>query len=327
VSIAPFLAGGAGRIAPGGVPTLEATHTWAAGVVLHDRAPLEPGVRSWRYWCDDIDLRNMAEPTLPSDPVVGGIGTIPRPGARAGKNVVYTGRIEALSAMALRAATDALEAAFQEVDREQRMDITFDEGYRGNAYFFRGRGTVNVADALPESLNAVPTPFQASFVVAIALSDPRIYDAALRVVSATLGAPAAGGGLALPWVLPVVLSSSLGPVPLPVGEVDVVNPGLVASPVAIRFDGPWAGPYVEDLDRGVSLQLDLDVPAGSAVVVDLGQGTIMLDGQDARWALSWPASTWWDNRYRTIRPGTTRLRFEGESLGPSAELSFYPAYP
>ena len=307
-----------------GVPTLEATHSWDGGaVVLNDRSPLSPTFRA-RYWCDAIDLRGMADPLMPFDPVVGGTGAIPRTGSRGGKTVTYEGRIEALSAADLRDATDLLEAAFWTLDAaEKRMDVA---SYQPVDYFYRGRGTVSVKDD-PQPLNTVPTPYQSSFVVAIQLGDPRLYETVQDTsITATFYPPL---GLTLPY--PRL------PLPFIPGELDqfkrfaFTSTGQVPAPLKIVFHGQITTPIVYDVGRDVSLGLDVGIPAGETVTVDLGAGTITRasDGADLRGALIWPGSDLWENANRDLPPGAHTFQIYGDvvSFGASVDFLYFPAHP
>jgi hypothetical protein len=300
-----------------GVPTTEGIHTWDAdgdNIVFNDREDLDLSTRRYRYWCSSIDLRGLPEPQLPADQVVGGLGTIARPGARGGKNVTYEGWVEAVSDIDLREATDLLEAAFLELDDERRMDITYhaDHPSHADAYYFNGRGTVVVKDD-PGGVYG----YRSSFVLTLQLGDPRIYLA--DVVEELLMSPREGTPLS--WVLPVAIGGSAGPL------LTLTNPGRVRSPFVIDFYGPWTTPTVLDVDRGVQLILDYTPDEDRFVRVDFRQGIVLTDdGEDISWAVRWPDSTWWDNRYRHLPKGASTLHFGGGASGPArAEVTVSPA--
>jgi hypothetical protein len=308
-------------LAVGSVPTLEATHTWDDTIVLHDHR--EFGEQPWRLRCREIKLRSMADPVLPADPRVGGTGTIGRPGRRGGKTVTYAGAIEAVDAAALRDATDALEAACWSVRDDRTVLIEQDDA----AWTFQGRAHATVADNTSLSLSAVPTPYQAEFVVAVQMNDPRVYSAGQFVDESVLAMTASPVRLGLPWPrLPVVLR----PAPSLAIQSTVEILGRVDTGITLRVHGPCSTPTLIDVDRDVRLILDVVLHTDDWIDVDLRAATVTDNaGDDASAAIRWPESTWWAAPLRDVRPGPLNLRVEFEDALPPARVDVlhYPAFP
>lgn len=301
------------------VPTLEATHEWDGALIVHDHRKLSDTLR-WVCRCreDIAGLRSLAEASLPADPIIGAPGTIPRPGHRGGKTVTYSGTIYALSARDLREATDTMLAAFEDVETERRMALRV--AYSTDEFYFDARGTVNLTDAPVHNgldLGGVPAPYQATFVIGLALSDPRIYHSA--PVTASGGLPPLPG-MALPWAsLPVTLPSAAQGQSV---DVVVVNPGRTRTPPVLRLDGPLTRPEALDVARGLVLRLDVDIPQGASVTVDIAAGTVTdQDGEDVGWAVAWPHSTWWATRNAHVPSGETTVRLTAEQGYDPAALT------
>jgi hypothetical protein len=306
------------RIAP--VPTLEATHTWDGSLQLHDHREL--GDVDWRLRCRRISLGSMPAAVLPSTPRVGGTGTIGRRGTIGGRIVTYSGAIEAVDAAALREASAALLAIGWDQDGDR--EITIDQDDAG--WTFSGRATPDVADNTALSLNAVPTPYQAEFTVAVQMNDPRIYGPLVEDRT-VIGAPPAADAAKLPWPrLPVVLRP-----PTPAsgsGEIEIL--GKIPTPIVIRLHGPRSEVTLTDLDRDVRVVLDVDIPAGTYVDVDFRTAAVTTeDGEDITAAVRWPDSTWWLARNLAVSPGPLHLQVASAVAGDGANVDVlhHPAFP
>lgn len=275
-----------------GVPTLEAQHRWDDDVTIHGHDELDPETRPWRCQCQSISLRSLPDAELPADPWVGGVGTIARPGRRGGRTAVYTGRVQAVDAASLRIGVDTVIAAGWDVTAERTMRIT----YQGREWMLRGRPHVTTTDLTSLPLTAVPTPYQADLVVAITMSDPRIY-VATEAAS------------------------------YPDHDNIAVIGGAIPTAPTIRIHGPITNPTVTDQTRDVVLVLDHPIPADAWVDIDLRARELRSsDGEDLYDQLAWPASTWWSTRYADVL-GPLQLTLTGTATGPSTrlEIRYHPA--
>lgn len=304
------------------VPTLEATHTWAGGLQLHDFRELGTEV-SWRLRCRSISLGSPPAVVLPADTRVGGTGAFGRRGSVGGRTATYAGAIQAVDAAALREASAAVLAIGWDVDQDSTVTIEQND----SAWTYSGRALPNVQDNPSLPLSAVPTPYQAEFTVAVQMNDPRIYAIGEYTDAAVVEGPELGSAATLPWPrLPVILRPAAPPVAT--GTVDIL--GRLATGITLRVHGPRSAITITDVTRDVHLVLDLDIAAGAWVDIDLRNARITSStGEDFTTSVRWPDSTWWAARARDVRPGPLTLRVASETAGADAHVDVIhsPAFP
>jgi hypothetical protein len=106
--------------------------------------------------------------------------------------------------------------------------------------------------------------------------DPRKFLAAL---TGSTGLPSSSGGVTVPLVVPVVVSSTTV-----TGTVSLTNPGNAVGPVVVRIDGPCNGPKITHVGTGLQLvfQSSLVLAAGEWLEVDMEAQTALANGQASR---------------------------------------------
>lgn len=276
------------------IPGREATHTWDGALVLNDRLT---GAAWPRYKVDQIGgLRGLADFTPDAEAAQGKLGEIPRTAQRAGRTITYEGRIIARDVAELRAGQATLLAAFQGTS-ERRMTIATQPGYTPAATRYFDARAVS-ADA-PEEL---VRPVQSLFMVALRLSDPRLYDPT-EVVQA-FDTPGSG------YI-----------------EATVVNDGnAISTDPVIEITGPVDDPVLVNVTISRTLVLVGSLAVDDALVVDFAERTVTLNGANARDMLDLGASAWWDADAPGLVPGTNVLRIHSVAAPPAAECRFHPAY-
>lgn len=187
---------------------LEARHSWRGGAALLGDLTAFPHIK-----IDSIEgLRKLGDFDAPAGPAVNRRGEAPLAGERAGKTVVYSGRVRARSLDSLRTKEDTFLAAFEDT-AEADMVITPHPSYAAAAGVqrtFRARCVdLEVPDEQVYSFNRQTMGFERDFTLALRLADPRVFDVTAKsadaggaVAAATNLAtnPRAGAGLAAPWV-------------------------------------------------------------------------------------------------------------------------------
>ncbi|WP_405204424.1 phage tail family protein [[Kitasatospora] papulosa] len=166
-------------------------------------------------------------------------------------------------------------------------------------------------------------------------TDPRRYDLAERVTSASL--PAAEPGLdwqvdetgedGLDWQADTGAGVEFG-APGSTGSLSVSNDGDAETHPTIEFRGPVTRPALTNLATGDVLEYDLPLAAGDVLTVDTRAGTVVLNSTASRiytaTSRSVPEQTF------VITPGTTDLTFRAApgSSDPaaSATVRYRPAF-
>jgi hypothetical protein len=112
--------------------------------------------------------------------------------------------------------------------------------------------------------------------------DPLRYGPEL---SASTGLPSSSGGLAFPVTFPANFGATgdLGLITLP-------NDGTAATPVRFTVSGPLSGGFELSGDGG-RIAYPVEVPAGQAVTIDTGRGSVLVEGTSDRRA-SLTAADW-----------------------------------
>lgn len=160
--------------------------------------------------------------------------------------------------------------------------------------------------------------FQISFIAV----DPKRYGGALT--AGPIGMPVSGGGLAFPVVNTVF---NFGTVPA-LSVASLTNPGTAAASVQITVAagaGALTGGFrILETVTGNVLQYSDDLPAGSSVVFDSSNGSVILNSQANRRG-SLTIAQWWQ-----IPAGATRTviftGLAGTSATATLTASSRPAY-
>lgn len=304
---------------------LESRHSWDGGVVILNKLDTFP-----RFKATKIEgLTSLGDAEDNRDARQSGIGEIPRRSYRRGKTVVYTGRVEDSTLDGMRAYSDALRAAFANLNDERQMAVVPHPSYPDqSSYFFKARPLiVDIPDeqGSPHNFNHGN---RRDAIIGMRLSDSRIYST--QLVSGTTSAPAQGTGTSLPWTLPVTLTASSQPVAPGV----VTNPGTAPSPPIIDVYGPVTNPTILNVTLGLQLVFQgLSLANGEYVRIDFAKRTIVRsNGQSVRSALVRSSSTWWKPGAQDGSPGigpgaqTIQLTSADLALPARADISFYPAY-
>lgn len=298
---------------------IEARHRWDDVITLNDRSQ-SPQYRVRRIG----GLRGLGDSEDNREPRLGRDGEIPRQSYRRGKTVTYEkASIIASSLAELRQAEEALAAAFADVQTEKRMVIAPHPDYASGSRFYWARSlSCEIADEQEDR-----SRYRREFVVAVRMSDPRIFDS--QPESATTAAVGSSGGTSLPFTLPVELEAS-GSVS---GAVVIENPGTAPADPVIDVYGPVSDPVVENATYSVKLAFtNLVLTAEQFVRIDFGRPRRVLlmgeAGADYSSRLDVATSDWWAPTEPGLRPGEQMIRLSGESLGDPAraEISFNAAY-
>jgi len=94
--------------------------------------------------------------------------------------------------------------------------------------------------------------------------------------SASTGLPTSGGGLPYPLAYPLTYGTAGNP-----GQVTVRNPGTAEAPVVFTITGSLPLGF-EISGAGQRITYPLEVPAGQAVTIDTGTGTVLVEGTSDR---------------------------------------------
>lgn len=201
------------------------------------------------------------------------------------------------SPMGWLSAHQALAAAFEPVGNTgEKVELRFSFG--GSEFLLIGSPRMVDPDL---NLVGIGRGFtQCAFVA----PDPRIYSSAL--ITATTGLTEFLSGLNTPFTVPFSIYTVLSS-----GLIALENAGRANSGLAVRIDGPVAGPQLvlQRPDGSVrSISFNLDLAAGQFLLVDSTRKTALLNGSasaDYRGSAQWG----WDTH--PLSPGVTSLRFLG----------------
>lgn len=168
------------------LPGLEAIHAWtppgaSAPVIELNRRkddayalPVFPQYRVQKLggW------GSLGEPSASNDPRVGRDGEIPRRGRRRGKTTTVEGDVIAKSRSEMRQAEADLRAAFADITREGRMDVSLHANNPDAPYsrFFNARAVaLEIDDTLVSPTRSLSGGWERPFVLALRWSDARYF--------------------------------------------------------------------------------------------------------------------------------------------------------
>lgn len=171
---------------------------------------------------------------------------------------------------------------------------------------------------------AYPTLADVTFTVGLVAPDPRKYAMAQKSLQIGLLPSGVGGGMVVPFTLPVTLSSAPPP-----GTAVATNAGSFQTPPVVVVGGPVAGPTLANLTTGQTVSWSsLTLNSGDLLVVDflnrqafVNPTTISTSpGIPSTGGTYWPAdasSAWWQ-----LSPGSNQLQYGG-TAGTGSTAVFY----
>jgi hypothetical protein len=169
-----------------------------------------------------------------------------------------------------------------------------------------------------------PTLADVTFTVGLVAPDPRKYSTVQRSLPIGLIPAGAGGGMIVPFTLPITLATAPPP-----GTALATNGGSFSSPPVVVVTGPVAGPSLTNLATGQTVEWDsLTLGVGDVLVVDFlnRQGFVnpsvpsISPGIPSTGGTYWPAdvtSAWWE-----LAPGDNQVQFGG-TAGSGATATVY----
>lgn len=169
-----------------------------------------------------------------------------------------------------------------------------------------------------------PTLSDVTFAIGLVAPDPRKYAMAQRAVTIGLVPPAAGGGLTVPFTLPVTLNPASPP-----GVAVATNGGSFDTPPVAVITGPVSGPSLTNLSTGQTVSWSsLTLGTADTLVVDFLARQAYVDpvttsttpGAASDGGTYWPAdvsSAWWQ-----IAPGDNQLAYGG-TAGTGSTAVYY----
>lgn len=116
------------------------------------------------------------------------------------------------------------------------------------------------------------------------------------------------GGIIVPCIVPVLGGGTSG------GSGIITNSGDTDSPPILTFVGPLTNPYVVNQTTGYAFQLDLTIPGGSNVVVDMYRMQVIFNGSSSYIQYKDDISNWW-----TVVPGQNNIVL---GTGSSADTGY-----
>lgn len=164
---------------------------------------------------------------------------------------------------------------------------------------------------------AASRPFNDGARCAFIATDPRIYDAATKTATATLGT--SSGGLGFPHGFPHGFGSATS------GAAVCVNAGNVTTYPVITVTANSAGASgirLEQETTGEEWSITLTMGAGETLVVDMGNRTALLNGTASRAPfINRPPSVWFG-----LVPGSNSIRLQATGVGTTASVAWSDAY-
>ena len=143
-------------------------------------------------------------------------------------------------------------------------------------------------------------------------ADPRRYQPTQRLVSTPPPEPEAG--LTWPLVFPLDWGQAIS-----TGDVMAENDGSAPTHPVITFQGPCATPSVTEQSTGRRLRYDIALAATDQLVVDTGEGTVVLNGTASRRYTATPDSG--PEELFTFDSGVSELSFRADTSTPDARMT------
>lgn len=172
---------------------------------------------------------------------------------------------------------------------------------------------------------AYPTLTDVTFTIGLVAPDPRKYAVAQRALNVSLLPSGPGGGMTVPFTVPIALASSPAP-----GTGSAPNGGNFPSPPVIVINGPLSAPTLANLTTGQTVSWStLNLHPGDVFVVDFlnRQGVVnptnlsTSPGMPSTGGTYWPAdvtSSWWQ-----LAPGANTLQLGGTAGALAAATAYW----
>lgn len=236
----------------------------------------------------------------------GGHGEINTTKHYGSRQPVWNGHLTGANATALWAEYDAiLEALWGCVEETRLMKWEREDGLALQT-------SVKLADSLSPPISATDAGRFLPYQLMFDREDPRNYSQTLRVAmggALTTG----GGGFGFPFGFPFSFAGSSSG-----GSTIVVNAGTIDTPATFTIHGQIANPQIQHVETGRVIVLNGELSAGSTLVIDGHERTVMLDGITDRGNLiNAPATDW---RTALVPAGGGTYRLFGTSWGAGARL-------
>jgi hypothetical protein len=176
---------------------------------------------------------------------------------------------------------------------------------------------------------AYPTLADVTFTVGLVAPDPRKYAVSQRSLTIGLVPPPAGGGMVVPFTIPVTLDAASPP-----GAAVATNAGNFETPPVVVITGPVQQPSITNLTTGLTVSWSsLSLGTGDTLVVDCLNRQAFVNpttvsayaGIPSAGGTYWPAdvsSAWWQ-----INPGDNELQYGGiAGSGSTAAFTWQDAW-
>jgi hypothetical protein len=248
------------------------------------------------WFLDDIDGWGVPKPTLQVVQRPGGHGGFSGSSFIGPRNLVVKGHTRTTPTN-LSYAMDQLYSAFSE-------DPTVLEV---NEQGRKRRCTVRRSDEIIPTWVGDTTCEWSAQVVA---DDPRMYG---DPVTISTGLPSSTGGLTLPATFPIMFTGVTVS-----GLVRIDNPGNIAAPLMVRFDGDVTGPRIYHQQTGkLWAMAGFNIPAGQWVTVTMGPSRweALAQGQATR--AGYITSRGW----MELVPGRNDFAFGADVYSPGALMT------
>lgn len=252
-----------------------------------------------------VGLHGIPAPRVIARPRPGGHGEINETKHYLGRRPVWNGTLTAANDDALWAAYDEiLGALWGAVSETRTLRWT-----RGDGIALQSM--VRLLDAFEPAIRATDAGRILAYQLTFHREDPRNYSQTLRAaVGAALST--GGGGWTFPATLPVIFAPAGG------GDTVVLNSGTIETPATLTIHGLVDNPQILQVNTGRLIVLSGTISAGSTLVVDGTEKTVLLDGVTDRADLVDFAATNWDTAL--VPPGGCTYRLLATNWDANARM-------
>jgi Siphovirus-type tail component, C-terminal domain len=170
-----------------------------------------------------------------------------------------------------------------------------------------------------------PTLADVVFSVGLVAPDPRKYGTVTKTVTKGLAPPNSGGGLVVPFTLPVTLQAAPPP-----ANVVAANAGNFEAPLVAVITGPAQAPVIANLTTGQAVSWSkVTLGTGDQLVIDTLNRQAWLNPTAVSYTPGIPStggtyyaadvpSSWWQ-----LAPGSNTLYYSGTAAGGSAATFYF----
>lgn len=159
-------------------------------------------------------------------------------------------------------------------------------------------------------LDVARTPFSPTVALQLFATDPRIY--ADTASAGSTGPPTVGTGLTFNATPDFSFGGAASG-----GFITAVNAGDYPAPWTATITGPVTNPSLQLLETGQVLTLTGVVDAGTTLVLDSANRSILLGGTASRYYFLQAGSTWFD-----LAPGTNTIRYNASAGTGTLDLAW-----